>query len=106
MPLDRSGDRRHVARAQNGVLRLLLLLLTLQRLTRSRGGGSAAGLGVEAALDRLFLMLGTAAEHRIEPQPEEGCDHGQNDDFDGHALNFQSYARSRGSIIVTPDRQH
>ena len=36
-----------------------------------------AGFGrIEPARDRLFLMLGTAAEHGIEAQAQEGSDHG------------------------------
>jgi hypothetical protein len=29
-------------------------------------------------------VLGAAAEHRIEPQAEEGCDHGEDDDLVNH----------------------
>src|SRR5690606_10273343 len=33
---------------------------------------------------RLLLMLGAAAEDGIEPEPEKGRNHGQDDDFDDH----------------------
>src|SRR3546814_16705179 len=37
---------------------------------------------LESLRDRLFLVFGPLAKHRIEPQPQEGGNHGENDDFD------------------------
>ena len=50
--------------------------------------------GVEAVGDRLLLMLGAAAEHRIEPQAQEGCDHGKDDDLVNH----------KNSVLLYPDK--
>src|SRR5690606_16664173 len=43
---------------------------------------------LESSRHRFFLVLRAAAEHRIEPEAEEGRDHGENDDFDNQ-LNFE-----------------
>src|SRR5205085_3226156 len=52
-------------------------------LDRSRSLGGGRGLG--GAEDRLLLMAGTPAEHRIEPKPYEQRHHCQQYDPNGHA---------------------
>lgn len=39
----------------------------------------------------LFLMFGTAAEHRIEAQAKEGRDHRENDDLNDHVRSFRRF---------------
>jgi hypothetical protein len=36
-------------------------------------------------------VLGAAAEHRVEPEPEECRDQGEDDDFDDHLRSFSGH---------------
>jgi hypothetical protein len=52
---------------------------------RRQRAGRAQRVGLlDAAADRLLVLLGPAAQDRIEPQAQEGRDHGQDDDLNNH----------------------
>ena len=69
--------------------------------------GAACIAAVEAVRHDLFLMLGPAAEHRIEPQPQKGGDHGEDDDLGDHVSyllpTFIRGERLRQSNVCCPE---
>ena len=52
----------------------------------------------ETARHDFFLVLRTTPEHRIEAQPQKGCDHGKDDDLGDHLNNLLPDLICRGAI--------
>ena len=78
---------------------------------------AAIGAGIERTLIRpfdpsdhlplviitlgLFLVFGALAQHRIESQPQEGRNHGKNDNFDNHLI-YPVFWQANNSPIYAP----